>query len=84
MNHFEECSVEELREIKQLLKEFLMTAGLVALQQAVTDLTAAVTAASAALGNTGDSDAAVAALATEVETQTAALKAATPAPSSAA
>ena len=59
-------------------------AGLAALQQAVTDLTGAVNAATAALQASqqqqGDSDAAVASLAAEVETQVSTLKAATPAP----
>ena len=54
--------------------------GLAALQQAVTDLIAAVTAATTALGSQGDSDATVATLAGEVEAQATALKAAIPAP----
>lgn len=54
--------------------------GLAALQQAVTDLTAAVTAATTALKVTGDSDATVGTLAADVEAQTAALKAAIPTP----
>lgn len=69
----------EYRFIK-LMEEFMATvpAGLAALQQAVTDLTAAVTAATTALQATGDSDATVATLAADVEAQAKALTAAIP------
>jgi hypothetical protein len=69
---------DELVEIKEILMS-TSPSGLAQLQQAVADLTAAVTAATAALASTGDSDATVATLAADVEAQAAALKAATPA-----
>lgn len=68
---------DELVEIKEILMS-TSPSGLAQLQQAVADLTAAVTAATAALASTGDSDATVATLAADVETQVTALKAAIP------
>lgn len=75
---------EALFEISMTLREMLKImsttpSGIAALQQAVADLTAAVTSATAALQNTGDSDTTVADLASQVEAQATALKAATPA-----